>query len=377
VTRTLRDRDFRRILLVKPSAVGDVIHTIPILSKLRARYPNARIDWLLTPAIAELVGRHPALSNVVPFDRRGLAGWWRSPQHASGLAGLFHSLRSARYDLVVDLHGQFRSALFVLATGAPVRVGFDRPRKHLRNSPRNLPASAYKHGWTGARELSWLAYTHHIKLPTLDAHAVDRYLRVGELLGFDESPPDFRFPIPAQAAKHVDELLGESGSRPIAVLFPGTQWETKHWTTAGFAAVAKHLVARGFGVVLAGSPAERVVCEQVAAGCPAALDLAGKTTLSESAALVSRAAVCVTNDSGPMHLASALGRPVVAIFGPTDPVWVGPYGSPGSVVRTELPCSPCYFRKLSRCPNAHACMTGVSAAAVIEKVDKILAGGLP
>jgi ADP-heptose:LPS heptosyltransferase len=116
----------------------------------------------------------------------------------------------------------------------------------------------------------------------------------------------------------------------------------------------------------------------VAAGCPTAVDLAGKTTLTESAALIARAAVCVTNDSGPMHLAAALGRPVVAVFGPTDPVWVGPYGSPDTVVRAGVPCSPCYLRRLSRCPFSHACMTGVAAENVIEKVDAALArSGFP
>jgi len=371
----LRDQDFARILLVKPSAVGDVVHTVPILAKLRARYPDARIDWLLTPAIAELVGRHPALTGVVPFDRRGLAGWWRSPRRAKALAGLLRSLRRANYDLVIDLHGQFRSAAFVLATGAPVRIGFDRPRARVRRSSRPLPAPAYRHGWTGARELSWLAYTHRIPVPTLDVHAVDRYRWLGPILGLDEGPPDFRFPIPPAAAERVDELLRAGGidGRPVAVLFPGTQWETKHWPAARFAEVARHLVASGLGVALAGSPAEEAVCREVAAGCPAAVELAGKTTLTESAALIARAAVCVTNDSGPMHLAAALGRPVVAVFGPTDPVWVGPYGSPESVVRAGVPCSPCYLRRLSRCPFAHACMTGVPAEAVMGKVDAALA----
>jgi lipopolysaccharide heptosyltransferase I len=376
----LRDRDFSRILLVKPSAVGDVVHTIPIIAKLRARYPGARIDWFLTPAIAELVGRHPALSGVVLFDRRGLDGWWRSPSRAAALARLLRSLRAAKYDLVIDLHGQFRSAVFVLATGAHVRIGFDRPRASIRRLSRPLPIEAYRHGWTGARELSWLAYTHRIPIPTLDVHAVDRYLWLGPILGLDDGPPDFRFPIPADAADRVDELLRAGGinGQPVAVLFPGTQWETKHWPAARFADVARHLLATGFGVVLAGSPAEEAVCREVAAGCPMAVDLAGKTTLTESAALIARAAVCVTNDSGPMHLAAALGRPVVAVFGPTDPVWVGPYGSPETVVRAGVPCSPCYLRRLARCPYAHACMTGASAEAVNAKVDAALArSGFP
>src|SRR5436309_13752545 len=125
--RTLRTRQFERILLIKPSALGDVIHTLPVLAKLRARYPAARIDWLLTPAIAELVGRHPALSNVVPFDRNAYARAWRSRRGAADLVRLVAAIRPARFDLVIDLHGPFRAAPVGPASGAPVRVGLDPP----------------------------------------------------------------------------------------------------------------------------------------------------------------------------------------------------------------------------------------------------------
>src|SRR5438874_1348942 len=157
---TLRTRQFERILLIKPSALGDVIHTLPVLAKLRARYPAARIDWVLTPAIAELVGRHPALSNVVLFDRPAFARWWQGGS-VGNVIRLLANLRRTRYDLVVDLHGQFRSAVLTLATGAGVRIGFDRPHAGPRApSDRQLVSNAYRHGWTGARECAWLASTH-------------------------------------------------------------------------------------------------------------------------------------------------------------------------------------------------------------------------
>src|SRR5262249_24485787 len=161
----------------------------------------------------------------------------------------------------------------------------------------------------------WLAYTHRIPIPTLDVHAVDRYLWLGELLGLDDGPPDFRLPVPPESEARADALLRRHGvaAAPLALLFPGTQWETKHWHGAGCARVARHLIATGRAVVLAGSAGERARCRAVAEACPAAHDLSGQTTLSELAALVRRAAVCVTNDSGPMHLAVALGRPVVSV----------------------------------------------------------------
>src|SRR5438093_872640 len=152
----LRSRDFGRILLIKPSAVGDVIHTLPVLAKLRARYPAARIDWLLTPAIADLIGHHPALSGVLLFPRRELARPWRLGAAAAGLWKLLAAVRGNRYDLVIDLHGQFRSAVLALLSGARDRVGFDRPRRTLWDGPRRrLVKEAYLHGWTGAREGAW------------------------------------------------------------------------------------------------------------------------------------------------------------------------------------------------------------------------------
>jgi heptosyltransferase-1 len=373
---TLRSRQFERILLIKPSAVGDVIHTVPVLAKLRARYPKARIDWLLTPAIAEFIGHHPALSKVVPFDRQTFSRFGRSWKASAGLLQLLTAIRQARYDLVIDLHGQFRSALFTLVSGAPVRIGFDRPRKEVeRASLDRLGKDALLHGWTGTREGAWLAYSHVIPIPTLDVHAVERYLWVSRLLGLDGGPPDFRLPIPVSASDRIDELLGHRQllGWPLAVLVPGTVWQTKHWRAEGFAEVARHFSRAGLAVVLAGSAKERERCRVVADGCPGSCDLSGQTTLSELAALLSRAAICVTNDSGSMHLAVALGRPVVSIFGPTDPVWVGPYGRPEAVLQARLPCVPCYLRKLRACPYDHACMKEVSSTSVIERVQQVMA----
>jgi lipopolysaccharide heptosyltransferase I len=371
----LLSRTFARILLIKPSAVGDVVHTIPVLAKLRARYPKARIDWLLTPAIADLVGDHPALSNVVIFPRHHFSRVWRDWRAAADLGRLLQSIYRSQYDLVIDLHGQFRSAVLCLASAAPIRIGFDRPRRQLWQANRQrLPIQAYRHGWTGAREGAWLAYSHHIPIPTLDIHAVDRYLWLGNLLGFDDQPPDFRFPILQGSRDRAEELLAayDVGNRPLALLVPGTIWETKHWHVAGFAQVARHLTHAGYTVVLAGSLKEAPRCKAVAEICPEACDLSGRTSLSALAALIQRAAICVTNDSGAMHLAVALERPVVSIFGPTDPVWVGPYGRAGAVVRAGVICSPCYLRKLHTCPHDHVCMKDVTAAQVIDRIDNLL-----
>jgi heptosyltransferase I len=370
----LTRRDFRKILLIKLSAVGDVVHTIPVLNKLRRRYPTAQLDWLVTPAIAELLRHHPAITNIIEFEREAWSTPWRLAPFAS-YARLATKLRRAAYDLVVDMHGQFRTAALTLATGASARIGFDRPRAGVWDaSARKFPEQARKHAWQGAREGSWLAYTHHIPVPTLDLHAVDRYLNVGPILGLDREPADFSFPIPQSAVSRVETLLAQHGvdGTDIVIMAPGTIWETKHWGSDRFAKVAGHFLSKGFAVILIGSRRERAVCEEVAALAPGAIDLAGMTALSELAALIRRSAISITNDSGPMHLAVALDRPVVSIFGPTDPVWIGPYRRANAVLHADLQCSPCYLRQLKHCHHDHACMRSVSAPAVIERAERIL-----
>ena len=370
----LTRRDFRKILLIKLSAVGDVVHTIPVLNKLRRRYPAAQLDWLVTPAIAELLRHHSAITNIIEFEREAWSTPWRLAPFTS-YARLAAKLRSAAYDLVVDMHGQFRTAALTLATGAPARIGFDRPRASVWDaSPRKFPEQARKHAWQGAREGSWLAYTHHIPVPTLDLHAVDRYLNVGPILGLDKEPADFSFPIPQSAGSRIDSLLRQYGTdcREIVIIAPGTIWETKQWGSEKFARVAGHFISKGFAVVLIGSQRERIVCEEVAVLAPGAINLAGMTALSELAALIHRSTIGITNDSGPMHLAVALDRPVVSIFGPTDPVWIGPYRRANAVLQADLECSPCYLRRLKHCHHDHDCMRSVSSHAVIERVESAL-----
>ena len=373
-TADLTNRDFKKILLIKLSAVGDVVHTIPVLNKLRRRYPRAQLDWLVTPAIAELLRHHPAITSIIEFEREAWSKPWRLAPFAS-YARLATELRRAAYDLVIDMHGQFRTAALTLATGAPARIGFDRPRARVWDaSPRKFPEQARKHAWQGAREGSWIAYTHHIPVPTLDLHAVDRYLNVGPILGLDREPADFSFPIPQSAVSRVETLLAQHGTNgaDIVIMAPGTIWETKHWGSEKYAKVAEHFISNGFAVILIGSQRERAVCEEVAGLAPGAVDLAGMTTLSELAALIRRSAISITNDLGPMHLAVALDRPVVSIFGPTDPFWIGPYRRANAVLHADLECSPCYLRKLKHCHHDHACMRSVSAPAVIERAEHIL-----
>jgi heptosyltransferase-1 len=369
---SLATETFSRILLVKPSAVGDVVHTIPLLVKLRARYPQARIDWFITPENADLVRHHPALSGVVLFNRRGFASFGRNWRATAGPFELLRQLRRTRYELVIDMHGQFRTAAFVRATGAAVRIGFDRPIKRLptetvHHELHNVPL----HGWAGAREFSWLAYTHRIHIPTLDVHAIDRYLWVGKMLGLDDAPPDLRIYLSRETEARTAQLLARHSLKEFAVLAPGTMWETKHWLPERFAETGRILTQRGLGIVLVGTSRDKDRCRIVADLCPGAVDFSGQTSVGELAAIIKRAKVAVTNDSGSMHLAVALETPVVSVFGPTNPVHIGPYGRPEAVVRLDLPCSPCNYRRLRQCPHEHMCMEQLTAGMVLDRIDAL------
>jgi heptosyltransferase-1 len=366
----LKQADFRRILLIKPSALGDVVHTVPVLVKLRRRFPEAGIDWLLTPENAELVRAHPDLSHVLLFDRRAYkSDRLRAVRETVSLVA---SLRRAQYELVIDLHGQLRSALFTLATGAPLRVGFDRPVKRTRQASEGRPP--LRHGWAGAREFSWLAYNRRLPIATLEVHALERYLWLGDLLGFDDGPPETTLHLPIEAETRARRIRAALplGGRRFAIVAPGTMWETKHWRIEGFADVVRRMEEHGLAVALVGTEKENALCSQIRRSCPKALDLSGQTTPAELAALLREASVCLTNDSGAMHLAVAMGTPVVTIFGPTDPVQVGPYGHPESVVRAELPCSPCNLRRVAQCPYGLACMKMVSGDDVWARVKRVL-----
>ena len=330
----------RRILLIKPSAIGDVVHALPILNLLRRRWPDAHIAWLLTPACANLLEGHPLLDQIILFERGKLARGWREPAAARGLFSFMKGLRGGEFDLVVDLQGLFRSGWFAWQTHAPVRIGFGN-----------------------GRELSPLFYTHRVDVGAPEQHAVDRYLKVAAALGCGDSPVQFPLHVSDDDRRHVDSLVPRD--RPYAVLVPGTNWATKRWPTEKFASLVKPLRQRfGLATVVAGAPNELALANQVGGDA----NVAGKTTLRQLVALLDRAALVIANDSGPMHIASALGKPLVTLFGPTNPLRTGPYWRDDAVLRLDIPCSPCYSRRCSH----QSCLRWLETEAVLVMAERQL-----
>lgn len=336
----------RRILIVKPSALGDIVHSLPVLRLLRRRFPSARIEWLVAPGFAGLLRGHPDLDDVVLFHRQRLNPInLASPQISLDALELARELSDRHYDLVIDLQGLARSAVLTFATQATVRIGF---------------------GY--AREGAPLAYTHRVGHGPggVERHAVERYLDLAEALGCPRGPVEFRFAPPSAAdLAHVDALLRPADGRPFAVLLPGTNWATKRWPVDHYARLATLVQDRlGLTPCIAGGTDAVPLARSV----PHALDLTGRTSLPQLVELLRRASLVIANDSGPMHIACALGRPLVTIFGPTNPTRTGPYARPDTVIRLNIACSPCYSRTCSHT----SCMNWLTPDAVVKQAADAL-----
>lgn len=310
----------RRILIIKPSAIGDVVHTLPMLSLLRNRFPTAHIAWMVTPVCAGLLEGHPLLDEVILFDRKQLAISLKNLAGIVALARFRRALRLAKFDLVLDFQGLFRSGFFAGATRAPMRVGF-----------------------ANAREGAPFFYTHRVDVGTTEQHAIDRYLKLVEAVGCDvKSPLEYVFPTTDNDRARVAAM--RPTREPYTVLIPGTNWPTKRWPIEKLAACVAPLRERfGLASVVTGGPDDVSLGAQI----PNALNLAGKTSLRETIALLEGAALVIGNDSGPTHIAAALGKPLVVPYGPTNPVRTGPYKREDSVIRLDIACSPCYSRQCS------------------------------
>lgn len=328
--------DYRNILLIKPSSLGDIVHAMPTCAAIRRAYPAARLTWLVKRQWAGLVERIDGVDRV-----------WSVESTLQGWLSQVAPLRAERFDLVVDLQGLFRSAAIGRLTGAPLLVGFANGRE---GSP-------------------WF-YSTRVTVPQSEMHAVDRYLLVAKALGAAEpGPPEFRFRIPQTDYDEVDRLLSRAGVTPgtsWVAMNVSARWPTKRWPAASFAEVADRLQQEGCGaVVMIGGPDERADVAAVRGQMKTeAIDLSGATTVGLLPAFLSKASMLITNDSGPMHIAAAVGTPVVALFGPTSEVRTGPYGA-GHVVLTEpVPCRPCFSRT---CHNSLPleCLRAVSPERVL------------
>ena len=351
------------ILIVKLSAIGDVIHTLPALNAIREHYPQAHITWLIEEVAADLVVGHQALDRVLVSKRKSWIRRLRGTERRQALKEIrrfLTDLRDTQYDIIIDFHALLKSGLLVGMARGKRKIGFDKGMQH--------------------QELSYLFLNERIPPVDMEVHALTRGLMLLNAIGVTTRKVVYDIPFYDGDLAAVRELLGAqgvNGSRPLVAINPVALWETKLWLNDRFAALADRLVSdHHVDVVFTGGPADSQVIQTILGMMtqPAA-NATGRTSLKMLAALYHLSTVLVTTDTGPMHLAAAVGTPVVALFGPTAPWRTGPFGEGHQVVRTAPACSPCFKRQCDehRC----RCMTDITVSDVLQATRRLLETGRP
>ena len=344
-----------KILILKPSSLGDVIHALPVLRLLKLHFRDAEIFWWIDSALAPLVEGDPDLTGIVRFERKR----WAKPQHWPEMLRSIRWLRAQKFDLVIDLQCLLRSAAFAWLANGKFLVGLDEVREGAR----------------GFYDLALPRQSFH-------THAVDWYLAVLPPLGvpvhknFDWLPerPKIAAEVKRKWPAAFPTSISQLPSSKLILLQPGARWKNKRWPVQHFAELVQALAEKfpdaRFAVL--GGKDDAPLGEIILQAAPEkVLNLCGKTSLPEMIEWVRRGDLLITNDTGPMHVAAALGKPLVAIFGPTEPRRTGSYGQLENVLRLDLPCSPCLS---SRCAieEKDKCLRDLSPATVLARVEKVL-----
>jgi heptosyltransferase-1 len=318
-----------RLLVVRLGSMGDILHAMPAVTALRVRHPDWQIDWVVEPRWQALLSarngrpggkqeaenckRGPAQPIVDRLHFAPAKAWGRRPlslQTAREINTLRAELRAQNYDAVIDLQGAVRSAVIARMAGGRRVIGEDSPRERIAR---------------------WL-FTERVK--TRGVHVIEQDVElVSALAGDALTPAPPLLPVDVAAEKWCDDLLAPTAGQPVVLINPGAGWGAKRWPVERYAAVAKGLVKRGLRVLVNAGPGEEPLAEAIRIGT------GGATTgitprLDQLIALTRRIALCVAGDTGPLHLACALSRPVVGIYGPTDPSRNGPFGTLSLVLRS-------------------------------------------
>jgi len=350
-----------RILIVKMSSIGDVIHALPSLAVLRKQFPKAHIAWAVEPKSYDIIRAHPYLDEVILVDLEAIGEKLKKPtsfgQGIKEIGKLAKRIKDGNYDLTLDLQGLLKSGLISSFSKAPIRLVYCK-----------------------TREGSELFATQTVPAQPGSLHAVQKYLDVIRFLGVPvEEGDDEKFvmailPEDEQFAQNLLVSHGVKDEEMIIGLNPGAAWLTKQWPPSYFAALGDLLVEKyDCRIMIFGGPGDIPLVQSVASQMKhEAIQAGGKTTLKQLGALIKRCRVFIGNDTGPLHLAIAVQTPVVAIFGPTSPTFTGPYGSKQIVVSKDLECAPCF--KSKKCPKGTGveCLESIQPEEVLQAAEKFL-----
>jgi ADP-heptose:LPS heptosyltransferase len=353
------DLEKKRLLIVKPSSLGDVVHTLPVAHAIKRCFPACFIGWIVQKAFVPILETDPAVDEIIPIripstsDPLAPRGIFIQALKSTlaTLANLRARFKERPYDVVLDLHASFRSGLLALTNPNGTRIGF-----------------------ADAKELNPLFQHHRLQPDPGKPHAVDKNLAFARFLGCPPADDDFRIVSGPGQRERVEAFLRSNGVWPedrVVYANPAARWSTKYWTVDGWAGLAELFSTMDrTHMVFAGSPQDAAYISEITRRTSARpIVAAGNLDLGEAVALLQRSDVYVGVDSGPMHIAAFAGLPVVALFGPTDPDKVGPYG-PGHLVltRTDLDCLACRKRSCSD----RMCLEGITARHVFDETKRLL-----
>jgi lipopolysaccharide heptosyltransferase I len=339
-----------KILILKFSALGDIVHTLPIAATIRQSLPDSYIAWMVEERFQDILKDNPDIDEIIPLRTKVWRKNWNN-QSLREILGTIKILRQHKFDLVLDLHGLIKSGIIARLSGAPIRTGF-----HRKNCKEKISS----------------LFTNQ-KAPYIAGgqHVVDMYLTLLQTaLGKIEETKHFPLQVPDAMDANVAHFFDQTPNlteRPVIGINPGAGFETKQWELTRFAKLADRITAElGYSILLTWGPGEEFKVQQISAQMKHKSWIAPPTSILESIALYKRMALLVSCDSGPLHLAAALGIPTVSIFGPTDPARNGAYGTVHETVYKVLPCSFCWKKK---CPlGTKDCMQQVTADEVFEAV---------
>jgi heptosyltransferase-1 len=339
----------KNILITKPSALGDIVLALPALTALRKNFPDAKITWLVRPEFAPLLENHPHLDEIILFDRKLLSKAWFHPKGFDALISLIRRLRENKFDAVFDLQGLFRTAIMTWATGCKKRFG-------MANS----------------REMAHLFYTHKIKQDFDSIHLVDFYLKMVKAAGAEKLDARFELPSNQQDIDSVNKILADFDiqSGKYVVFVPGSAHIDKRWPTERFAALADRISSEfKLPIIAVGTNSENELIEEIQNTSKAHItSFAGRTSLKELVELLRTARLVVSNDTGPGHIASALGTPLVMMYSWSNPARIAPYGRPECMIAREP-----YGRGLKiKSKNPKHSVTTITADEVFKKASEQL-----
>ena len=353
-------RNARRILVVRLSARGDLVFASPLAGALRRRYPDAYIAWVAEERTAEIIVHNPHLDEVIVWQRgawKRLLLRWRWGTLAREAVDFFASLRERRFDVAIDAQGLLRSGLVAFLSGAPVRIGL------------------------GSREGSRLLMTRVVRRGGDERAIASEYRHLAEVLGLPTDPFVLEIPRGRRETTSAAAMLEEEGlTGSFVAVCPFTTRRHKHWFEDRWSALIALVRARiGMGVALLGGPGDRAAADRILGGCadlqagtPPIVDLVGRTTLGEAAAVVSRCSALVGVDTGLSHMAHAFGRPAVLLFGSNTP-YLDPPSPVATILHSGRACSPCRGKLV--CDGRIDCMRDIAVERVCAALESRLGSG--